>query len=218
LELFTCHSDLPAAFLPFIVSPVVLPAAMVISSELEQGGDGVDGAAASPQRLFEPYRDASSPNRNLAPITAELDAHGRLQVGGCGLSTLARTHGTPLYVLDEASLRATCRAYREALALHYPGEALALYASKANSSLAISALVASEGLGLDAVSSGELLTALEGGMPADRIVFHGNNKSRQELSLAVERGVTVVADNWRDLEYAGDRVPHPRVHPHRASG
>jgi len=201
LELFTCHSKLPAAFFTFIVSPVVLPAAMVISTELEPGGAGVlDGAAPSAPRLFEPHRDASSPNRNLAPITAELDAAGRLQVGGCGLSSLARTYGTPLYVLDEVSLRGTCRAYREALAAHYPGEALALYASKANSSLAISALVASEGLGLDAVSSGELLTALEGGMPADRIVFHGNNKSRQELALAVERGVTVVADNWRDLE------------------
>jgi diaminopimelate decarboxylase len=93
------------------------------------------------------------------------------------------------------------------LAAHYPGEALALYASKANSSLAISALVASEGLGLDAVSAGELLTALEGGMPADRIVFHGNNKSRQELALAVERGVTVVADNWRDLELLAELAP-----------
>ena len=173
---------------------------MVISSELEPGGAGVlDGAAPSTPRLFEPHRDASSPNRNLAPITAELDADGRLQVGGCGLSSLARTYGTPLYVLDEASLRGTCRAYREALAAHYPGEALALYASKANSSLAISALVASEGLGLDAVSAGELLTALEGGMPADRIVFHGNNKSPRELNEALDAGVgRIVLDN--DLE------------------
>ena len=88
---------------------------MVISSELEQGGAGVlDGAAAAAQRLFEPHRDASSPNRNLAPITAELDAGGRLQVGGCGLSNLARTYGTPLYVLDDPSLRGTFRANRDA--------------------------------------------------------------------------------------------------------
>ncbi len=208
LGLFTGHSKLPAAFFTFIGPQVVLPAAMVISSELEPGGAcALDGASGSVQHLFEPHRDASSPNRNLAPITAEIDADGRLQVGGCGLSTLARTYGTPLYVLDEASLRATCRAYRQALEVHYPGASLALYASKANSSLAISALVASEGLGLDAVSSGELLTALDGGMPADRIVFHGNNKSRQELALAVERGVTVVADNWRDLELLADLAP-----------
>ncbi|MEB3321238.1 MAG: diaminopimelate decarboxylase [Synechococcaceae cyanobacterium] len=156
---------------------------------------------------FEPGCDPLSPNRNLTPITTRLDAEGRLEVGGCRLSELARTHGTPLYVLDEATLRATCRAYREALASAYPGPSLALYASKANSSLAITALVASEGLGLDAVSAGELLTALEGGMPPERIVLHGNNKSLQELELAVERGVTVVVDNWLDLQLLADLAP-----------
>ena len=169
---------------------------MVISCEPRVGG-----------QLFEEGRDAASPNRNLAPVTTSLDSEGRLEVGGCQLSELARTYGTPLYVLDEATLRGTCRAYREALATHYPGPSLALYASKANSSLAITALVASEGLGLDAVSAGELLTALQGGMPAERIVLHGNNKSREELALAAERGVTVVADNWRDLELLAELAP-----------
>jgi diaminopimelate decarboxylase len=156
---------------------------------------------------FEPGRDPLSPNRNLTPITTRLDGQGRLEVGGCTLSDLARTYGTPLYVLDEATLRATCRAYRESLAVHYPGASLALYASKANSSLAITALVASEGLGLDAVSAGELLTALQGGMPAERIVLHGNNKSREELQLAVAHGVTVVVDNWLDLELLAELAP-----------
>ena len=156
---------------------------------------------------LEPDRDLLSPNRNLAPITAEIDAEGRLQVGGCGLSDLARTYGTPLYVLDEDTLRSTCRAYRESLSRYYRGDSLALYASKANSSLAITALVASEGLGLDAVSAGELLTALQGGMPADRIVLHGNNKSAEELRLAVEAGVTVVADNWHDLDLLAAIAP-----------
>jgi diaminopimelate decarboxylase len=156
---------------------------------------------------FEAGADPVSPNRNLAPITAAVDVEGRLVVGGCVLSELARSYGTPLYLLDEATLRATCRAYSEALAAHYPGPALALYASKANSSLALSALVASEGLGLDAVSAGELLTALQGGMPAERIVLHGNNKSREELALAAGRGVTVVIDNWRDLELLADLAP-----------
>ncbi|MCP9883852.1 diaminopimelate decarboxylase [Synechococcus sp. ATX 2A4] len=144
--------------------------------------------------------EAASPNRNLTPISTTCAPDGALVVGGCRLSDLARTYGTPLYVLDEDTLRASCRAYREALDACYPGRSLALYASKANSSLAITALVASEGLGLDAVSSGELLTALGGGMPPERIVLHGNNKSLEELALAVEHGVTVVADNWRDLE------------------
>ncbi|MFM7674135.1 MAG: diaminopimelate decarboxylase [Synechococcus sp.] len=158
-------------------------------------------------RPYEENGDLASPNRNLAPISAALDPEGRLVVGGCGLSELARTYGTPLYVLDEATLRATCRAYREALAAHYPGPALALYASKANSSLAITALVASEGLGLDAVSAGELLTALEGGMPPERIVLHGNNKSSEELELAARRGATVVVDNWLDLELLAELAP-----------
>jgi len=156
---------------------------------------------------FEPEVQPQSPNRNLAPITTALDSERRLVVGGCRLSELARTYGTPLYVLDEASVRSACRGYREALAAAYPGPSLALYASKANSSLAITAVVASEGLGLDAVSEGELLTALRGGMPAERIVLHGNNKSQREIELAVREGVTVVVDNWLDLEHLAAIAP-----------
>jgi diaminopimelate decarboxylase len=156
---------------------------------------------------FEPGSDPQSPNRNLAPVTAALDEEARLMVGGCRLSDLAERYGTPLYVLDEVSIRAACRAYRDALQRHYPGPSLAVYASKANSSLAMSALVASEGLGLDAVSAGELLTALEGGMPPERIVLHGNNKSDEELLLAYRNGVTVVADNHHDLERLAQLIP-----------
>ena len=132
----------------------------------------------------QPYEsgcDQNSPNRNLAPITTELDDQGRLAVGGCTLSELAERYGTPLYVLDESSIRQACQAYRESLKRHYPGDSLAIYASKANSSLALTAVVASEQLGLDAVSAGELITALDGGMPAERIVLHGNNKSWTSL-------------------------------------
>ena len=176
------------------------------------GGDGLDPAALAdaqplPGRPFEADCDSRSPNRNLAPLTTRLDGEDRLMVGGCRLSDLARIYGTPLYVLDEASLRAACRAYRQALETVYPGPSLALYASKANSSLAITALVVSEGLGLDAVSAGELLTALQGGMPAERIVLHGNNKSREELELAVARAITVVVDNWHDLELLAQVAP-----------
>ncbi|QNJ06345.1 diaminopimelate decarboxylase [Synechococcus sp. MEDNS5] len=156
---------------------------------------------------FELGCDTNSPNRNLAPITAEIDAQGKLTVGGCALSDLAERYGTPLYVLDEASIRQACRAYREALERHYPGPSLAIYASKANSSMALSALVASEGLGLDAVSAGELITALDGGMPADRMVLHGNNKSLEELALAYRSGVMVVADNQHDLDLLQTLVP-----------
>jgi len=162
-------------------------------------GLAVPAIALGARRPYEAAVDNASPNRNLAPVTAALDDEDRLLVGGCRLADLARTYGTPLYVLDEATLRATCRAYRQSLERFYPGPSLALYASKANSSLALAALAAAEGLGLDAVSAGELLTALRGGMPAERIVLHGNNKSREEIELAVSSGVTVVVDNWHDL-------------------
>ena len=182
------------------------PSGAAISADAAGAGAGAPAAPSAP-RPFEADRDADSPNRNLTPLTTRLDARGQLEVGGIALGELARRYGTPLYVLDEATLRGTCAAYRDALAAHYPGPALALYASKANSSLAITALVASEGLGLDAVSAGELLTALEGGMAPDRIVFHGNNKSVEELALAVQHGVTVVVDNWFDLENLAALAP-----------
>ena len=128
-------------------------------------------------------------------------------VGGCNLSDLANRYGTPLYVLDEQTLRQTCRAYRDALKQHYSGPSLAVYASKANSSLVMSNIAASEGLGLDAVSAGELLTALRGGMPGERMVLHGNNKSDDELLLAYNNGVTVVVDNQHDLDRLEALVP-----------
>jgi diaminopimelate decarboxylase len=181
------------------------PLPMVLSSA-EATATGAD-AHSLQERPFELPRDPLSPNRNLAPITTRLDDQGAIEVGGCKLSELAHRYGTPLYVLDEATLRATCRAYRQALERFYPAPSLALYASKANSSLAISAVVASEGLGLDAVSAGELLTALGGGIPPERIVLHGNNKSAEELELAVARGITVVLDNWNDIELLGRIVP-----------
>jgi diaminopimelate decarboxylase len=184
-----------------------LPTILSCSQPLVRAMTSTSAPAIVCERPFEQDRDTASPNRNLAPVSTALDAEGRLQVGGCNLGELARRYGTPLYVLDEATLRGNAQAYREALGRFYPGQALALYASKANSSLAITALVAAEGLGLDAVSAGELLTAIRGGMPPERIVFHGNNKSVEELKLAVDLGVTVVADNWLDLEQLAALAP-----------
>ena len=185
-----------------IISQGVMPAFTAPAATEEECPSS--GAGDPLSQCFGEDVNPLSPNCNIAPISARLDEQQRLMVGGCLLTELAQTYGTPLYVLDEATVRAACRGYREALAQAYPGPSLALYASKANSSLAITALVASEGLGLDAVSAGELLTALRGGMPAERIVLHGNNNSRQEIALAIEHGVTVVVDNWLDLEHLAD--------------
>ena len=148
---------------------------------------------------YESNVDHNSPNRNLAPLTAAVNQADELLVGGCRLADLANRYGTPLYVLDEATLRASCRAYRQALQRHYPGPTLPLFASKAHSSLAMTALMASEHFGLDAVSAGELHTALDGGMPPAHIALHGNNKSEAELRLAIRHKVTIVLDNWHEL-------------------
>ncbi|WP_320668024.1 diaminopimelate decarboxylase [Prochlorococcus sp. MIT 1307] len=156
---------------------------------------------------YESGRDLLSPNKNFAPITSQIDDQGSLMVGECNLNCLAERYGTPLYVLDEVTIRIACQAYREALKKYYPGPSLALYASKANSSLAISCLVASEGLGLDAVSEGELLTAFKGGVASENIVLHGNNKSDQELLLAYHNGVTIVIDNQNDIDRLAEIIP-----------
>ena len=151
-------------------------------------------------KAFEPQRDIDSPNRNIAPISSEISESQKLEVGGCQLSELAKKYGTPLYVFDELTLRTACKTYINSLRKYYPGDSLPLYASKANSSLAICALIASEGFGLDAVSEGELLTALKGGVKGEKIVFHGNNKSLDELNFAYENNVTIVLDNYHDIE------------------
>ncbi len=151
-------------------------------------------------KAFESNRDIDSPNRNITPISTEISESGRLLVGGCELSELAKRYGTPLYVVDELSLRTACKTYINSLKKHYPGDYLPLYASKANSSLAICAIISSEGFGLDAVSEGELLTALKGGVKGENIVFHGNNKSHDELNFAYNNDVTIVLDNHHDIE------------------
>nr|YP_002049418.1 diaminopimelate decarboxylase [Paulinella chromatophora]ACB43208.1 diaminopimelate decarboxylase [Paulinella chromatophora] len=155
--------------------------------------------------------DRESPNRNIIPLTAELDEQGRLEIGGCRLSHLAKRYGTPLYILDEITLRATCKAYFNALKKFYSALSLPLYASKANSSKLLTALVAEEGFGIDVVSGGELLTALAGKMPASRILLHGNNKSWQELALALDHGATIVVDNSHDLQIISELVGNRKL-------
>ena len=149
---------------------------------------------------YEKKRDLHSPNRNISPITSEIDQDGELMIGGCKITSLAERYGTPLYVLDEDTIRLSCRTYVNALDKYYSGDSLALYASKANSSIVISRIIASENLGLDAVSEGELITALKGGVPREKIVFHGNNKSYRELVLAYQNNVNIVVDNQYDLD------------------
>tara|TARA_Y100000766_G_C18882483_1_gene594147 strand:+ start:550 stop:1923 length:1374 start_codon:yes stop_codon:yes gene_type:complete len=144
--------------------------------------------------------DFESPNKNIVPITTLIKGDGKLSVGGCSIEDLVKKYDSPLYILDEITLRNSCRAYKKALEKYYPGDSLPIYASKANSSIFMSNLVASEGFGLDAVSEGELLTALKGGVPNEKIVFHGNNKSDQEIKFAVKNNIKIIVDNEHDLK------------------
>jgi diaminopimelate decarboxylase len=145
-----------------------------------------------------------SPNQQLLPLTATVTPYDHLSVGGCDVVSLVEQFDTPLYILDEHTLRTACRQYRQGFERYYPGEALVLYASKAWSCLAVCAIVTDEGLGIDVVSAGEVLTATEAGAHPDRIYFHGNNKSVEELTLAGEVGCRIVVDNWLELKTLGE--------------
>ncbi|MBV6625684.1 MAG: diaminopimelate decarboxylase [Rivularia sp. (in: Bacteria)] len=140
-----------------------------------------------------------SPNQSLLPLSAKVNKNDNLEVGGCDVTTLVKQFGSPLYILDEESLRTACRQYRDSFKQYYKGESQVLYASKAWNCLAVCAIVASEGLGIDVASGGELYTAIEAGADAAYIYLHSNNKSRDELIFAVESGCTIVVDNWYEL-------------------
>jgi diaminopimelate decarboxylase len=147
---------------------------------------------------------ALSPNQQLLPLTATVTPDYHLSVGGCDVVDLVERFGSPLYILDGHTLRTACRQYRQGFERYYPGEALVLYASKAWSCMAVCAVVTDEGLGIDVVSAGELLTATKAGAAPDQIYFHGNNKSAEELALAVEVGCRIVVDNWLELKTLGE--------------
>jgi diaminopimelate decarboxylase len=142
---------------------------------------------------------------SILPVSAGVSAAGHLTLGGCDAVELARAYGTPLYVFDEATLRAQCRAFTGAFTGRYQNTMVA-YAAKAYAGLAVFKIIAEEGLGMDVVSGGELATALAAGFPAERIHLHGNNKSATELREALAAGVgRIVVDNLDELELL-DRI------------
>lgn len=123
-----------------------------------------------------------------------------LTIGGLDTVELAAEYGTPLYVLDEDTIRRNCRLYTQSMERFYDGNGMILYASKALCTLALCRLAASEGMGLDVVSGGELYTAHKADFPMEKVYFHGNNKTGQELELALSLGVgRIVVDNREEL-------------------
>lgn len=128
--------------------------------------------------------------------------NGHLFVGGCDTVSLAGKYGTPLYVIDEDKVRRSMRKFREIMQKYFPAGSRVLYASKALSYVDIYRVAASEGLGADVVSSGEIYTALKGGLPGSAMYFHGNNKTDGDIEYALGAGVgTFVADCREELEY-----------------
>ena len=146
-----------------------------------------DGAAAGEERAGPvPWR--------LLPDSSEL-VDGRLCVGGCDVISLAEEFGTPLFVYDEDHLRSRCR---EAVAAFGGG---AFYAAKAFLCRAMARLACDEGMGIDVATGGEMHVALAAGVPAERLVLHGNNKSTAELRAGVEAGVgRIVVDSSDELD------------------
>ena len=133
--------------------------------------------------------------------TQTVNEKGHLEIGGCDAVDLAARFGTPLYVIDEALIRQRCREYADALRSSYSiGESSPAYAGKAFLVSAMCRIIEQEGLWLDVSSAGEVFTAVKGGFPAGKLIFHGNNKSPNELEYAVEIGTgRIVVDNVLEL-------------------
>jgi len=148
--------------------------------------------------------------RKLLSRTAEVDANGHLRVGEIDLLDLAAEFGTPLFVYDEFHLRQACRAAVEAW-----GDGVA-YAAKAFLCRAMARLAYEEGMHLDVASGGELHVALSAGVPPERLVLHGNNKSEDELATALAHGVgRIVVDSFDEIARLGRLLDTPTARPDR---
>jgi len=142
----------------------------------------------------------TAPELALFPLTAEISKEGHLCIGGCNVVEVVKEFGTPLYLFDEFTLRHKCREFKDEFCKYHP-DTLVIYASKAFLNRALALIFQEEGLGLDVVSGGELSIAHSVSFPLDKVYFHGNNKTPEELNLALDLGVgRVVVDNFYELE------------------
>ncbi len=129
----------------------------------------------------------------------KVNKFGHLEIGGCDLVELKKKFGTPLYILDEDLIRSNCQTYRRSLEKIYPQSEI-IYAGKANLSLGLCKVMSKEGLSLDVSSGGELYTALKAKFPLKKIYFHSNNKSEDELKMALRNNIgRIVVDNSYEL-------------------
>lgn len=133
--------------------------------------------------------------------TLKANSLGHLEIGGCDCLELAKKFSTPLYVFDEEYIRSMMRVYKNTIDSEYDGNGMVLYASKAFSCLAMYVIAGQENIGCDAVSGGELYTALKAGFNSKNIYVHGNNKTIKELDEALNAGVgAIVIDSYREAD------------------
>src|SRR6476620_4798813 len=132
--------------------------------------------------------------------TTKVNDRGHLEIGGVDTIKIVEEFGTPVYVYDVALIRQRARSFKETFE-KYGINAQVSFASKAFSTVAMVQLAEEEGLSLDVVSGGELYTAIAAGFPMERVHFHGNNKSKEELIMALDHKIGyIVVDNFYELE------------------
>ena len=137
-------------------------------------------------------------NQDIRPITRNINAKGNIEIGGCDLVELANTYGTPLYIYDEATIRSITKSYKDAFK-DYPNIKM-MFASKAFMTKAICKIMEQEGFGLDLCSGGEIYTAKSSGFDMSKTMFNGNNKTYDEIEMALSYGIgTVSVDNFFEL-------------------
>ncbi len=129
-----------------------------------------------------------------------VSGEGHLLFAGRDTVSLAKTYGTPLFLLDESKIREKCRIYKRAMEAHFGADSMPLYAGKALCVKDIYRIIREEGLGIDLVSGGEIHTAKAGGFPLEKAYFHGNNKTDEDIAFAMSAGVGYfVCDNEEEL-------------------
>ncbi len=129
-----------------------------------------------------------------------INGKGHLTIGGADTVDIAEKYDTPVIVYDEGAIRKNCRAFVNSINEYYGGNGRVLYANKAFSCLEMCRIADDENMGLDVVSGGEIYTALKAGFPAEKLYFHGNNKSYDEIKYALESGVgRIIVDNPEEL-------------------
>ncbi|MCC4470516.1 diaminopimelate decarboxylase [Limosilactobacillus reuteri] len=142
----------------------------------------------------------------------QINAAGHLTIGGCDAVDLAHRFGTPLVVYDVQQIRNQIRAFKQVFEENSVDYAVS-YASKAFSAIAMYQVVAAEGAHVDVVSGGELYTAIKAGFPMANVSFHGNNKSREELEMAIDHHVgTIMIDNFHEIELLADVLEEHDAH------